>query len=170
MASVKPRMMNMERPFLMLTTSAIREMTSPVSFVSCLATAYNAQSLVTLVSRQSFHGAEYELDVFSGVMFVHKDNREIEAVSDFKGKIVAVQAINYWGGGQSQFFEIERQGVSPTADLKQVVITRDAKAVIKGVLDGTFDVGFVPSGQIEKYQNENGTLVSLGKCQVVAVY
>ena len=137
---------------------------APVSFVSCLSTSYDAEALLTIVRRTKSRGVEYELDVFAGVMFVHKDRHDIETVQDFDGKIVAVDAIDSWGGGQSQLFEIEKQGVSPTANLKQVVITGNATSVIGGVLDGTFDVGFVTAGQIERYKDVNGTLLNLGKC------
>ena len=136
---------------------------SPVAFVSCLSTAFDAQPILTTVVRSMSRGKTYELDVLAGVMFVHRDNHDIETIQDFKGKIVAAEEITWWARGQSQFFEIERQGVSPTFDLKQVVITGDPQAVIEGVLNRTFDVGFLPAGVLEKYEDRNNTSYHLGK-------
>ena len=66
------------------------------------------------------------------------------------------------GGGQTQFYEMFREGVSFVADPKQVVFTVDERLTVQGVLDGDFEVGFARTDQIERHTDINGNAVNPG--------
>lgn len=140
---------------------------SLTAMFSCLSAEHNAQPLATIVSRGWAHGYTYELDVFAGVMFVRKDNKEIQTVQDFKEKVIGATSITSSGGGQIQFSEMVDYGLSLMQGPKQVVFTGDENTVIQGVLDGTFEVGFTWSGRIEEFTNANGTKLDVGKYTTV---
>ena len=67
------------------------------------------------------------------------------------------------GGGQTQFYEIYKHGVSYVADPAQVVFTNDERLVVQGVLDGDFEIGFARTDQIERHHDANGKLLPDGK-------
>jgi guanylate cyclase len=81
---------------------------------------------------------------------------EINRLDDISGKIVAAAAISSFGGGQMQFREMQNAGLSYINDPKQVVFTGDQAAIVKGVINGDFDVGFVRTDQIERTIDDDG--------------
>jgi ABC-type phosphate/phosphonate transport system substrate-binding protein len=123
---------------------------------SCMATESNAQALATIINRRVSRGYEYDLDVYGGVMFVLKDNQEINTIADFKDRTVGAGSITAMGGGQTQFYELYKHGISFVADLKQVVFTKDERLTVQGLLDGDFEIGFARTDQIERHTMENG--------------
>jgi len=58
--------------------------------------------------------------------------------------------------GQVQFYEMEKAGVSYVMEPKQVVFTYNQFDVVNGVLDGTYDVGFIRTDQIERGLDSEG--------------
>jgi hypothetical protein len=75
-----------------------------------------AQPLVTIISRLEARGHTYELDVFGGVMATRADNDEINSIYDLKDKIIGAGDINQIMGGQLQFYEMEKAGMSYVMD------------------------------------------------------
>lgn len=66
------------------------------------------------------------------------------------------------GGGQTQFYEMFRAGLSFVADPAQVIFTIDERLVVEGVLNGDFEVGFARTDQIERHTNANGETIDPG--------
>lgn len=126
---------------------------------SCMATERKAQALVTIINRRQSRGYQYDLDVYGGVMLVLADNHEINTIADFKGKTIGAGSITAMGGGQTQFYEMFRHGLSYVADPKQVVFTKDERLVIQGLLDRDFDVAFARTDQMERHVNPDGTFL-----------
>jgi hypothetical protein len=131
---------------------------------SCIGVEVGAQPLATTISRLDVRGHEYDLDVYGGVIFTQADNDEINGVRDLKDKIIGAGAISNLMAAQLQFYEMERAGMSYVMDPKQVVFTENQVDVVQGVLDGTFDVGFVRTGQIERHKDAKGKTINTGKC------
>ncbi len=126
---------------------------------SCIGTQAGATALATVVNSLTVRGQTFDLDVYGGVIAVRHDNTEINTITDLKDKIIGAGAIVDFMGGQLQVYEMGRAGMSYVNDPKQVVFTKDQARVVRGILDGTFDVGFIRTGQIEMTEDENGQLV-----------
>ncbi len=134
---------------------------------SCAGVEHGATALVTVVKSLSTRGRTFDLDVYGGVIAVRHDNDEIHTITDLKDKIIGAGAIVDLMGGQMQIFEMERAGMSYINDPKQVVFTKNQIDVVRGLLDGTFDVGFIRTNQIEITQDENGELVDPNLFKVI---
>ena len=136
---------------------------SPSAVYSCMGSEYEAQPLVTIVSHREYRGHTYDLDKYGGVMFTLADNDSITSIADFKDKIIGAGGITSMGAAQAQIYELLRNGFSYVLDPKQVVFTHDGVAIVQGVLDGDFEVGFARTDQIERHTDENGELIDPGK-------
>lgn len=123
---------------------------------SCAATEHDAQPLVTIVNRREAQGRAYDLDQYGGVIFTLATNNEINSIHDLKDRTVGAGSITAMGGGQSQLYEMVRQGLSYVSDPKQVVFTNDETLIVQAVLDGEFEVGMARTDQIERHVDENG--------------
>lgn len=132
--------------------------TSP-SVYSCVGIEVGASALGTIITHEEIRDKIFDLDVFAGVMLTRADNHEIETVQDLKDKIIGAGDISQLMGGQLQFYEMEKQGLSFVNDPKQVVFVHDQEEVVRGVLRGDFDVGFVRTDQIERTRDEHGRLL-----------
>ncbi|CAB9515268.1 activated protein kinase catalytic subunit alpha-1 [Seminavis robusta] len=122
---------------------------------SCMATEYDAQPLVTVISRREARGHEYDLDLYGGVIFTLADNNEVNSIHDLKDRTIGAGGITAMGGGQAQFYEMVRQGLSYVNDPKQVVFTIDEALVVQGVIDGEFEIGLCRTDQIERHIDAN---------------
>lgn len=126
---------------------------------SCIGTEVGAAALGTVVKCYDIRGQHYDLDLFGGVIAVRKDNDAINKITDLKDKIVGAGGITNIMGGQMQIYEMQKAGMSYVNDPKQVVFTNDQQQVVLGVLDGTFDAGFVRTEQIEISKDADGNPV-----------
>jgi len=61
--------------------------------------------------------------------------------------------------GQMQIYELVKAGMSYVNDPKQVVFTKNQVEVVKGVLSGRFDVGFIRTNQIEITKDDQGNSI-----------
>ena len=131
---------------------------------SCMCAEQSAEPLVTIIHRRQARGHTYELDVYGGVIFTLANNTRVNTVEDLKDKTIGAGAITSMGGGQSQFYEMFRAGLSFVADPAQVVFTVDERLIVEGVLNEDFEVGFARTDQIERHRGPDGELVDPGKC------
>ena len=137
---------------------------SSSAIMSCMATEQKSQPLVTIVNRRESRGHSYDLDLYGGVMFTLASNKDINSVEDFKGKTIGAGGITAMGGGQTQFYEMVRAGLSYVADPKQVIFTNDELQTVQGLLDGDFEVAFARTDQIERHiSQETGKAIDPGK-------
>jgi len=88
-------------------------------------------------------------NAFGGIIFSRSEQKSINTLGDIKGKIVAVPDTESLGGYQMQAYELHRAGVRLTQDAQLLVTGMPHDNVIKAVLDGRADVGFVRSGVLE---------------------
>lgn len=124
---------------------------------SCMMTEYDTQPLVTVIMRrEAAQGHQYDLDLYGGVIFTKADNYRVNSMQDLKDKTIGAGSITAMGGGQTQFHEMVKHGLSYVQDPKQVVFTKDETLVVTGVLEGDFEIGFARTDQIERHKDNNG--------------
>lgn len=127
---------------------------------SCIGTQIGASALVTVVKALEVRGQPFELDVYGGVIATRHDNDEINIITDLKDKVIGAGAIVDLMGGQMQIYEMEKAGMSYVNDPTQVVFTKDQIHVVRGILSGRFDAGFIRTDQIELTKDENGVQIN----------
>lgn len=123
---------------------------------ACIGTQVGATALATVIKHLEVRGQAFDLDVYGGVIAARKDNDEVNVIADLEGKIIGAGAIVDLMGGQMQIYEMMKSGMSYVNDPKQVIFTKNQDLVIRGVLSGRFDVGFVRTGQIEAALDDEG--------------
>jgi two-component system, LuxR family, sensor histidine kinase TtrS len=87
---------------------------------------------------------------FSGLIITRNDG-EIASVEDMQGKTAA--CINFEtgaGGCLFQVFHLLEKGFDPFTDFSSFVENSSQDNIVLGVLNGTYDVGFVRTGQLER--------------------
>ncbi len=126
---------------------------------SCIGTEIGATALATVVKSAFVRNQQFDLDVYGGVIAVRHDNDEINTIADLKDKVIGAGGIIDLMGGQMQIYEMEKAGMTYVNDPKQLVFTNNQYDVVRGVLDGTFDVGFIRTNQIEVTTDDSGELL-----------
>eukprot|EP00980_Cylindrotheca_fusiformis_P023386 scaffold10429_cov126-Cylindrotheca_fusiformis.AAC.17 len=125
-------------------------MYSDTGIYSCFGVEIGAKPLVTTVSHLKSRGRPYELDIFAGTMIALATNERVNDVEDLKDKVIGAQAFSDFAGAQAQFYVMGKNGLDFVVDPKQVVFTGNNDDTVQGVLDGSWDVGFVRTGHVER--------------------
>ena len=94
------------------------------------------------------------ITTFGGVIFSRADSADITALSDIKGKAIASVDAYSLGGYQMQAYELSLAGVRIPRDVKLTALGMPHDNVIRAVLDGHADVGFVRTGVLESMARE----------------
>jgi ABC-type phosphate/phosphonate transport system substrate-binding protein len=115
---------------------------------SCMASERKAEALTTIVNKREARGHIHELDMYGGVIFTRADNDRVNSIEDLKGKTIGAGGITAMGAGQTQFYEMFRDGLSYVADPLQVSFTNNEGLLVGGVLKGDFEVGFARTDQV----------------------
>lgn len=84
-----------------------------------------------------------------GVIITKSNNTKINTLQDLKNKTLATPSRTHMGGYLTQIFEIEKIGLSEK-DFKSVKFVNPHQAVVKEILKGDSEVGFIRDGVIEK--------------------
>ncbi|KAG7373606.1 signal transduction histidine kinase [Nitzschia inconspicua] len=128
---------------------------------SCIESEYTTHSLASQISRAVIGDTVYDLNMFGGLIITRRDNDQVQTIHDLRDKIVAAASISSLGSGQMQFLEMQKAGMSYINDPGQLVFTNNQRKVVEGVLNQQFDVGFVPTGQLELFfQYSNSTAIN----------
>ena len=123
---------------------------------------------MSIINTKTVGGETHLLSHFGGVIFVRADRADIERVEDLKGKRVAACGANQVAGsGWMQFRRMQEAGLSYIHDPAQVVFTSSSAKVVKGVLSGAFDVGFVRTDKIESTKDASGSPVDPGLFKII---
>jgi len=140
----------LSKPSFMIKRSAMADffLANPVITLKVM-DHYGFQPIAMLNHKQSGH-------TLSGLIIVGADS-EITALSQIKGKRVAVvNKKNAAGGFIFQAYELLKAGFDPTQDFKSFQEIQNQNAIIFRVMKGQFDVGFVRTGQLQRYAQEQG--------------
>ncbi|GEM_PF-692503 len=119
-------------------------------------------SLATMVPRK---GAR-PLGSFGGVIFTRSSRNDIRTLSDLKDKKVACVGTGSgtFGGFQMQSMELHRAGI-PLKQQQLLSTGMPQDLVIKAVLEGKADVGFVRTGLIEQLEQQGQ--IPVGSLKVI---
>ena len=137
------------------------------SAYSCIESEYEAHSLASQVSRRNIKGTIYNLKKFGGVIATLANRTDINSIKDLKDKRIAAASISGLGSGQMQFKRMVDNGMNYLQDPKQLVFTSNQGKVVKGVLQGDFDVGFIRTDQLERSKDANGNPIDLDMFKVI---
>lgn len=120
--------------------------TNPVQFL-IIRHKYNLSGAVaTLVNSYK----QDHSDRYGGVIVVKKDS-DIKTLQDIRHKSIATVKVNLLGGFRSQVYELHKQGIDIIKDAKEIVEFKSGyKDVIKAVLEGRSEVGFLRDGLVEQ--------------------
>ncbi|GAB5494107.1 MAG: hypothetical protein Phog2KO_43220 [Phototrophicaceae bacterium] len=120
---------------------------------------YNTELLATL---SRINGGTF----FSGLIIVRADSG-IETLEDLQGKNgTCVDQVTAAAGCIFQVFHLIENGFDPFTDFETFTETPSQDNIVLGILNGTYDVGFIRTGQLESMLAE-GTLLSLDDIHIL---
>jgi ABC-type phosphate/phosphonate transport system substrate-binding protein len=103
---------------------------------------------------------------FSALIIARVDSG-IETLEDLRGKrATCVDFVTAAAGCIFQIFHMQQAGLDPQEVFSSFIETPSQDNIVLGVLNGTFDVGFIRTGQLEKMVSE-GTLLNLDEIAIV---
>ena len=123
---------------------------------------YQTQFLVTHVRPNT--GSE-----FSGLIIVDsKSNiRTLEDLRDKRGACVNFETAA--AGCTFQIYHLKQRGLDPFTDFSQFIENKSQDNIVLALLNGTIDVGFIRTGQLEKML-EKGLISSLDEVRILEPY
>jgi PAS domain S-box-containing protein len=97
----------------------------------------------------AFKGSGQRTSLFGGVIFTRAGQTAIATLSDLRGRAIAAPDTESLGGYQAQAFELSQIGIHFPQDARLQFTGMPHDTVVKAVLAGRADVGFVRSGVLE---------------------
>ena len=94
------------------------------------------------------------LSSFGGVIFTRAERTDLQQLSDLKHKQLVVPDIGSFGGFQTQAYELALAGIKLPDDAVIRVVGMPHDNVVKAVLNGSGDAGFVRTGVLEAMARE----------------
>lgn len=94
------------------------------------------------------------VSMLGGIIFTSQHHPEIQQLSDIKGRVLAIPGKKFLGGYQTQAFELLQANIRIPDDIAEVKHMGSHDAVVRAVLAGKADVGFVRTSIIESMSNE----------------
>ncbi|MFA6014471.1 MAG: PhnD/SsuA/transferrin family substrate-binding protein [Gallionellaceae bacterium] len=91
---------------------------------------------------------------FGGVIFCRADQADIRSLSDVKGKTVAATSTDSLGGYQMQAYELSLKGITFPNQVRLMTTGMPHDNVVKAVLSGRAEIGFVRTGVLEHMTHE----------------
>eukprot|EP00538_Stauroneis_constricta_P012898 CAMPEP_0119547718 /NCGR_PEP_ID=MMETSP1352-20130426/1769_1 /TAXON_ID=265584 /ORGANISM="Stauroneis constricta, Strain CCMP1120" /LENGTH=1268 /DNA_ID=CAMNT_0007592725 /DNA_START=239 /DNA_END=4045 /DNA_ORIENTATION=+ len=147
------------------------------SIHSCMESEIGVQPLVTVINQRRVGDQVYNLDTFGGVIFTTKEaataasdagERPIKTIADLRDRSVACVSITGLGSGQMQFQELQKE-FPYMQGLKQLLFVGNQQRVVDVVLNGTVDVGFVRTDQLERSSDLDGNPLDLSKVKILNI-
>lgn len=105
-------------------------------------------ALATLISLESGQATSQ----LGGVIIARSDATDLQSLADLKGRKIAAPGVKFLGGYQTQMFELLQAGITVPKTQLEVVNSHDA--VVKAILAGQAEAGFIRTGVIEQLQQE----------------
>ncbi|CAJ1954719.1 unnamed protein product [Cylindrotheca closterium] len=133
----------------------------------CISAQYSTQSLATIVGSKLKDGQRYNTSTFGGLVITRADNGNINRIEDLKDKVIGAISISGFGAALMQFYEMEKRGLSYINDPSQIVFTGNQNLIVLGVLEGTLDVGFIRTGQLEKSKDREGVKIDPSLLKII---
>ncbi len=127
--------------------------TNPGHYLDLAAHFALTAPLATVVMESPNHGP---LTQFGGVIVVRADRVELQSLADLSGKRIAAVSPHSFGAFQAQAFEMLRVGVDVRRDCELKYLGMPHDEVVKAVMEGQADAGFVRSGVLERLIQSGG--------------
>ncbi|MBB3182839.1 diguanylate cyclase (GGDEF)-like protein/PAS domain S-box-containing protein [Halomonas fontilapidosi] len=108
------------------------------------------------------HGQE--VSSLGGVIITRANRDDISELGDLKGQRVGIPGKRFLGGYQTQAYELQQAGLSPSRDIDTLELGSH-DAVVSAVAAGRVDVGFVRTGVLESLAREGR--IDLDRLKVV---
>ncbi|MEM8861529.1 MAG: phosphate/phosphite/phosphonate ABC transporter substrate-binding protein [Chloroflexota bacterium] len=103
---------------------------------------------------------------FGGLILVHS-NSDIHTIEDLHGKNgTCVNHQTAAGGCIFQVNHLRQRDIDPFSDFANFTETPSQDNIVLGVLNGTFDVGFIRTGQLEQMLQES-VIISLADFRII---
>ncbi len=91
---------------------------------------------------------------FGGVIFCRADQSNIRSLDDVKGKTVAATSTESLGGYQMQAYELSIKAITFPNEVRLMTTGMPHDNVVKAVLSGRAEIGFVRTGVLEHMAHE----------------
>lgn len=91
---------------------------------------------------------------YGGVIFRRRDRREIESLTDLRGKTFMAVAEDSLGGWRMAWRELDEQGIDPYRHFRALSFGDTHDAVVYAVRDGRVDAGTVRTNTLEELDAE----------------
>ena len=112
---------------------------------------YNLSSpLATLI----MHEGSYHTNSYGSIIFTRMDRNDINALQDLIDKRIAAVSLRAFGGYQIPSYELVEAGLPVPSGDRLLITGQPQDNVIRAVLDGRADVGFVRAGLLETLAGE----------------
>ncbi|MEC9085427.1 MAG: PhnD/SsuA/transferrin family substrate-binding protein, partial [Pseudomonadota bacterium] len=128
-------------------------LTNPSHFLVIRSERSLTGALATL--RRAWHGET--TGSIGGVIITRAEREDINRLQDLEKKSIATPGLTYLGGYQAQALELVNAGVDVRRHNRMVFLGNHDR-VIRSVLSGDTDVGFIRTGIYEELLNENPSL------------
>lgn len=125
-------------------------LTNPSHFVLLRSQAALSGAIATLVRLDG----ERAVSQLGGVMFTTAQQTDIQSLSDLKGRVLAIPGKQFLGGYQTQAMELLQVGIRIPQDLAALRETGSHDSVVRAVLAGEAEVGFVRTSILESMAGE----------------
>ncbi len=103
---------------------------------------------------------------FSGLIIAH-GNSGIESLEDLRGKRASCVAFQTAAAGcVFQIYHLRKNGINPFIDFSSFEENRSQDNIVLAVLNGSIDVGFIRTGQLEKMQDK-GLIGNLDEIKII---
>lgn len=103
---------------------------------------------------------------FSALIIVRADS-EIQTLEDLRGtKGTCVDQVTAAAGCIFQIYHLIENGIDPFTVFSEFTETPSQDNIVLGVLNGTYDVGFIRTGQLEQMLTD-GTILSLDDIRIL---
>jgi two-component system, LuxR family, sensor histidine kinase TtrS len=120
---------------------------------------YDTQLLVT-------HSRPKTGTLLSGLIVVDHDSN-INTINNLRGKRAAcVDFETAAAGCVFQIYHLQQKGINPFKDFSSFIENKSQDNIVLAVLNGTLDVGFIRTGQLEKML-ENGLINSTNELKII---
>ena len=130
--------------------------TNPTHFLTARAKRPLTGVIATLVEMEG----NQPLYRLGGVIIARADNPAVQVLADVRGKRVGTPSLTHLGGYRAQAFELINAGIDVRSEAKEIVTLKTHQEVVKEVLNGQIDVGFVRSGILEKMVSDQSLKLS----------
>lgn len=123
--------------------------TNPVHYVELRETNRLSGALATLIAKEG----DTAVSALGGVVVRRSDRTDIQRFDDLRKRKVAIAGTLYLGGYTAQSVELKERGIDPES-LDYLVTGQPHDLVVRAVLEGQADAGYIRTGVIEQLQRE----------------